>query len=359
MLPYARLVFSLTTFRKLAVLFRGHRPAQIVNTLHFGYHALRGFTAVRLPYDPVWLELDITARCNLHCGHCPCGGPSGPPEPRFPDLTMDTFVRILDRFSRAIAVGLGGGEPFLNPYLFDMIRLADERRMKVHISTNGTMLSTHIEDLLSAPVELLNVSLYGTDAESFARLTGANRTLFDHVIAGVAELADRRANGGYPRVLRTSFICTTHNLPGAQDVIRLSEELGVDAVRLRNLHPLGVPGYSEAECLREDDPQVQRFIAGLRSQTHRIPVFPPRLYRPSYRPRRCFVPFQKLNIGGDGSIGPCCVVGPDKRWGSFLEPDVWNGRTMTALRRSLRDVDSPLELGCSHCEEMIPERISV
>jgi hypothetical protein len=251
-------------------------------------------------------------------------------------------LQILDRFPRTIAVGLGGGEPFLNPHLFDMIRVAGERRMKVHISTNGTMLSRHIDDLLSAPVELLNVSLYGTDAESFAQLTGARRTLFADVVAGVAELAGRRADGGYPRILRTSFICTTQNLSRAHDLIKLSEELAVDAVRLRNLYPLGVPGYSAAEC-----------------QTHSIPIFPPGLYRPSYSPRRCPLPYQKLNIGGDGSIGPCCVVGPDRKWGSFLEADIWNGRTMTSARRNVRDGDTWLELGCSYCEEMIPKERSI
>jgi MoaA/NifB/PqqE/SkfB family radical SAM enzyme len=356
---HARLIFSLTTLRKLVVLFRDHRPAQIVNTLRFGYHTLRGFSTLRLPYDPVWLELDITARCNLHCRHCLSINPSRPPEPRFPDMSMDTFLQILDRFPRAIAVGLGGGEPFLNPHLFEMIRVAGERCMKVHISTNGTMLSRHIDALLSAPVQLLNVSLYGTDAESFAQLTGAKGALFDDILAAVAELADRRAGGGYPRILRTSFICTTENLSRAHDLIRLSEELGVDGVKLRNLYPHDTPGYDEAQCLRENDPRARDFIATLRLQSHRIPVFPPRLYQSNYSPRRCLFPFQKLNIGGDGSIGPCCVVGPDRQWGSFLEPDVWNGRTMTAVRRSLRDVDSPLEFGCAHCEEMIPTRTTI
>jgi hypothetical protein len=145
----------------------------------------------------------------------------------------------------------------------------------------------------------------------------------------------------------------------ANDVITLSEELGVDAVRLRNLYPLGVPGYSAAECLTEDDPRAQDFIAALRLQDYRIPVFPPRLYRPGYSSWQCLLPYQKLNIGGDGSIGPCCVVGPDKKWGCFLDPDVWNGRTMIAVRRSLRDFDSPPAFGCSHCEEMIPIRTSI
>jgi hypothetical protein len=135
--------------------------------------------------------------------------------------------------------------------------------------------------------------------------------------------------------------------------------MGVDAVRLRNLYPLGVPGHSKAECLKESDAQALDFIAALRHQRHRVPVFPPRLYQSSYNSGRCLLPFQKLSVGGDGSIGPCCVVGPDRKWGSFLDPDVWNGWTMTATRQNMRDGDTWLQLGCSYCEEMLPKESDI
>jgi hypothetical protein len=63
-------VFDLSIARKVGALFRDHHAGQIINTLHFAYHALRGFPSARLPYDPNWLECLITARCNLHCFMC-------------------------------------------------------------------------------------------------------------------------------------------------------------------------------------------------------------------------------------------------------------------------------------------------
>ncbi len=62
--------FNLNTARKVGVLFRDHHAGQIINTLRFGYHAIRGFPSARLPYDPNWLVFLITARCNLHCFMC-------------------------------------------------------------------------------------------------------------------------------------------------------------------------------------------------------------------------------------------------------------------------------------------------
>jgi hypothetical protein len=179
------------------------------------------------------------------------------------------------------------------------------------------------------------------------------------LIDAVAEFAYRRLSGGYPRILRTSFICTKQTMSRALDSIRLSEDLGVDEVKLRNLYYLRLPGYNETMCLHENDPQVKDFIDNLRRQRFRVPVFLPRLYRSDYAPRGWIASFQQLNIGGNGSIGPCCIVGPDKRWGNFLNADVWNCSTMSQVRRKLRDITSPLPRRCLHCELMIPEKFSI
>jgi MoaA/NifB/PqqE/SkfB family radical SAM enzyme len=274
-------------------------------------------------------------------------------------MSVDTFVQILDRFPRAIAVGLGGGEPLLNNRALDMVEIAQARRMKVHVFTNGTTLSDSISSVLAAPIEFLNISLYGVDGESFAERTGADAALFHDIIEAVAELSKRRARGGYPRVVRTSFICIKKSMSSAFDFIRISEQLGVDAAKLRNLHLYGIPGYDESQCLFEDDPEVQEFMGMLRSRTYRIPVYTPRLYQRTYSPRRCVAPYHQLNVGGDGSIGPCCVVGPDKRWGSILDPDIWNGQTLTDLRRNLRNDLCALPPACLTCEQMIPERARI
>ena len=350
----ARAFFNLSTLRKLVFLFRDHSPSQITNTLRFGSHALRGFRATQLPYDPIWLSLDTTARCNLQCRHCVHGNPENLHKPQFCDLTMDTFRQILDRFPRAISVSLGGGEPFLNPNLLDMIHVAHERRMRVHINTNGTLLQSNIDALLEAPLEYLCVSLYGTDAPSFTQVTGARGSLLDEVLNGVQELVARRRPGGYPHLLRTSYICTRPSLSQAIEFVRLSESLGVDSVKLRNLILYGLKGRDESMCLYEDDPIVQAWVDDIRRQHFGLPVSLPGLYPRSAHARRCIKPFEQLNIGGDGSIGPCCTVGPDSRWGHFLDPGVWNGPTMAQIRRPLCDAAQPLPAICNHCESMIP-----
>jgi MoaA/NifB/PqqE/SkfB family radical SAM enzyme len=354
-------LINLTNLKKVPILFRDHRLGQIANTLRFAYHALRGFPATRLPYDPNWLVLLTTARCNLHCSMCSFRNPQCPIPSRrsFRDMTLELFGQILDTYPRAIVVELSGGEPLAHPRIFEMIHLARARRLKVHIPTNGTLLPGKIEAMLQAPVEILNISFYGTEAASFAQVTGADGALFDATVQGVTELARRRRPGGYPRRLRTSFVCSKDNLHQVPDFIRLSEKMGVDDAKLRNLRFHGIPGIPESKSLRADDPEVQPFLEGLRRQRFRIPVFLPRLARQNDR-RRCNHPFRLVAIDGEGFIGPCCVKADKRCWGNLLDQaGLWNGPAMIQARRDHLDPDAPLPPLCRYCEERIPERTSL
>lgn len=342
-------------------LFRDHGLIQIINTLRFGYKALRGFPELQVPYDPLWGNFYITARCNLQCEHCQFGSSrSQRVRHIFADMTLEIFVRVLDLYPGLIAIGLVGGEPLLHPRIFDMIRVAHNRRIKVHIPTNGTLIPDNVDAFLEAPVEMLNISFYGTNSETFTQVTGAKSSLFDNAIRGAEQLARRRWGGGYPRIMRGSFICTKKTMYRAFDFVRLCEELGFDQVKLKNLIPYGIPGYEESLCLYEEDPEVRNFIARLRQERFRIPVFLPRLHRHNYKRRQCSMPFRWLNIDGEGFIGPCCVEGTGRRWGNALmDHNIWNGRTMVQARSMLLDSSIPLPPLCLNCEEMNPERMSV
>jgi len=351
-------LFNWDDLQKVPRLIRDHRLGQIINTLRCAYHALRGFPAIRLPYGPNWLVLLVTARCNLHCYMCCFYNPKCPIPSRrsFRDMTLELFCQILDTYHRAIVMVLSGGEPLAHPQIFEMIHLAHARRLKVHIPTNGTLLPGKIEAMLQAPVEILNVSFYGTDAVSFAQVTGTDGALFDATVQGVTELARRRRPGGYPRRLRTSFVCSKDNLHQVSDFIRLSEKMGVDDAKLRNLRFQGIPGLPESQSLNADDPEVQELLEGLRLQRFQIPVFLPRLTRQDTR-RKCDHPFRQITIDGDGFIGPCSVKANKRCWGNLLEQlDIWNGPAMLQARRLQKAPDSPLPPICRYCEERVPER---
>jgi len=357
----AHRMLNLATLRKVGILLRDHRPAQIFNILRFGYHAFRGFPTPQLLFDPLWMDFFITARCNLRCLQCVYRSPDSPQEPQlFKNMSMDDFIRVLNRYPRTTSVSLAGGEPLLHPDVFEMSRVAHQRKMKVHIFTNGSLLENLVDQVLAAPIEFFNLSFYGMDSESFSRVTGGSGVMFDSIKKAARSLARKRQPGGYPHILRASFICTKRNLEQLIPFVRLCEEIGFDQVKLRNLLPWGIPGYEDTTCLHEGDPEVALFMEELRRQKFRIPVFLPRLHKAEYRPRRCDMPFRILTIDGDGCISQCCNIATRPCYGNiFKDADAWNGPTMLGARRDLRNAEKDLPACCMHCEEMVPDRIYV
>jgi MoaA/NifB/PqqE/SkfB family radical SAM enzyme len=106
------------------------------------------------PYSRIYVE--ITNICNRNCSFCP--GTSRPQR----SLSLDEFSFILDSLN-----GLTDyiyfhvmGEPLTHPLLPEFVLLASSYGFKPAITTNGTLLPTRGEALLSAPLYKLNISLH-------------------------------------------------------------------------------------------------------------------------------------------------------------------------------------------------------
>ena len=122
-----------------------------------------------------YLRISITDRCNLQCRYCM-------PSEGLEKLTHEdilTYEEIL-RLAR-IAVGLGvdkirltGGEPLVRkdfshllPELMSIPGLKD-----VSITTNGIYLKEHLENICSAGVGRINISLDSLKRDRYQQITG-------------------------------------------------------------------------------------------------------------------------------------------------------------------------------------------
>jgi radical SAM protein with 4Fe4S-binding SPASM domain len=86
------------------------------------------------------------------------------------------------------------GEPLLHPELPEFIKLADERGYKSIITTNGTLLNDRREEILSAKVHKVNISLHSfEDGEDY---------IYEKYIMGLADFAKSAAEKGTIVVFR-------------------------------------------------------------------------------------------------------------------------------------------------------------
>ncbi len=124
-----------------------------------------------------YMRISVTDRCDLRCIYC---------TDRFdPDLSHDDILRYeeIHRIVQA-AAGLGvkklrltGGEALLRLDLYRLVEMLahTDGIDEVSLTTNGTQLARHADELKAAGLSRVNVSLDSLKPDRFERITGSNR----------------------------------------------------------------------------------------------------------------------------------------------------------------------------------------
>jgi len=131
------------------------------------------------------LRVSVTDRCNFRCVYCR----SADPEKHLPAqnlLEWDEYERLV-----RILVGMGirkvrvtGGEPLVRPGVEDFIaRLKAIGVQDLSMTTNGYLLAERCDQLVTAGMDRINISLDSLRRERFERITRTKT--FDDVVAGI------------------------------------------------------------------------------------------------------------------------------------------------------------------------------
>jgi cyclic pyranopterin phosphate synthase len=135
-----------------------------------------------------YLRLSVTDRCDLRCTYCM-------PErmaflPRADLLSPDELDRLAAAFIRkgVRKLRLTGGEPLVRRDVMDLVAglsrfLRSGALDELTLTTNGTRLAGHAEELARHGVRRINVSLDSLDPETYARITRGGR--IEQAVAGI------------------------------------------------------------------------------------------------------------------------------------------------------------------------------
>lgn len=135
---------------------------------------------------PRLIAFELTRRCRYNCKHCRANaGPQGDSE--LTTSQCKKIVTAIARFARPILI-LTGGEPMERPDLFDIIKYAKSKNLRVVMATCGYMLNDNsVKKLKKAGVSALSLSIDGASAETHDRFRQSPGA-FDNVTraAGIA-----------------------------------------------------------------------------------------------------------------------------------------------------------------------------
>lgn len=169
-------------------------------------------------YVPRYIYWELSNFCNLRCKHCFAEADG--------DITsianQDQIQAKLEEMHNygTFAVRLGGGEPLMVPYIFELIRFCRSKNIAVDMTTNGTLISDEIlRELKAAGLRELTISLDGLQkAHDIIRGQGMFQRSIDAVKKALLH------NG---IAVSVAFTVTALNYDQIEDFVEELVEIGV------------------------------------------------------------------------------------------------------------------------------------
>jgi len=182
----------------------------------------------RLPAAAV-VQFIPTEGCNLRCPFCNQWGENGyflAGAREVASMDEGRMAKLVEQLSpRDSLINIHGGEPFAYKHIDTLLNVLAERQFDVLITTNGTLLSNHLEELSRLRNLAFILSIDG-DEETHDRIRG--KGTFRKTKDGMTQLFELRRSRGIPPplVVMSIVVCewTTGVVEKAFDVAR---ELGV------------------------------------------------------------------------------------------------------------------------------------
>lgn len=314
--------------------------------------------------EPVFANIEITTRCNLHCKYCARSimGRQGE------DMPKEMFSRILDLLPHAYRVTIVGlGEPLLHPHITDFVANASSRGRRVAVATNAMCLDKSLaRGLIKAGLHSIVFSIDssnqdlasdvrpGTDLnrvfdniKTFMEISASTRPISTAVFSAVSiktvpyleQLVDDVKNLGV-NVLMLSDLNFKQNVmdtvwKNANDQTVAIIRKAVAAAFSKKLPVLSVHGLEEFGLAR----RYRDFL-----------LMPPdKLCRRSAKHAWCFSPWQTVPVDVNGNV-TICDCQPENIVGNLLArplSEIWNSKTMVEYRKRMTGANPPE--ACSIC----------
>ncbi len=315
--------------------------------------------------------IELTNYCNFNCRFCPDRLMTRQRR------TMDTKTvkRLVDEISdnqltdKPLQLHVMG-EPFLHKDLVEIVRYISQKRLKVRLFTNGSLLERFKMRELFPSLHELVISTQTPTQELYNQYRRTKKP-FDDYIKGIQEAVELKAVEAYATRIYIHYLNTT-NLPVAglkvvhdnKDALNILEDWKTFALRVikrygidftPHPYPEFLPGYEDMplDCPNENLyvilPDV---IVGFK----KLNTFAGGMYKDKMVVNRhighCCAPFSQIAVLSNGTVTFCCVDYDGKtKIGNINKSTlskIIRGKKLRTIRDSFRRNRIPLEV-CQRC----------
>lgn len=274
---------------------------------------------------PIALIVENTGKCNLKCPMCPRELGDYPPV----DFDFQLFKRLIDevRERTELVFPWGGGEPLLNPDLFDMVRYCKDAGICTVVSTNATILDEERSRLLiDSGLDNLIVAFDGTTPEVYEKYRKGAR--FEKVRANILRFLQIKKEMGSNLFVVLQMVRLPDNRHQVRDFQRMWSIEGVDEVRIKE-DEIVIPEVALEERLNHDR-----------------------------RRHPCYQLWQgPATVNYKGDFFPCCHTWQSEPIGNVNHEsiyDLWNSEKMQKMREAHLRGDLSGYPECQNCHAPNP-----
>lgn len=164
------------------------------------------------------VHFEITPRCNFSCVHCYLRDHHNEEQ-----LSYDRIIEILDiLYSKSILfITFTGGEIFSRQDFLEIYMYAKRKGFIIELFTNAYLITPQIIDTLAKyPPLLVDVSLYGSNDETYQRVTGI-KGAFSRVVNNCRMLVE----AGVRVALKSPVLTLTYN--ELSEMKQIGKQLGI------------------------------------------------------------------------------------------------------------------------------------
>jgi cyclic pyranopterin phosphate synthase len=201
-----------------------------------------------------YLRISVTDRCDFRCVYCMEEEMTFVPKARL--LTLEELSFIGQAFIElgVNKIRITGGEPLVRRNILTLFEnLGNQPGLnELVMTTNGSQLSRHAEDLRASGVKRINISLDSLDKEKFKRITRVGE--LDKVLRGI----DAAIDAGFERIKLNTVILKNRNHDEIIDLVDFAIDKAIDISFIEEM-PLGLidehdraETYYSSEQIRND-----------------------------------------------------------------------------------------------------------
>lgn len=206
-------------------------------------------TPTSKPGPPLWLLLELTYRCPLHCVYC-----SNPTDfaRTEQELGTDDWIRVLReaRALGAVQLGLSGGEPLMRDDLEAIVAEAHTLGFYTNLITSGVGLNeTRIKALKNAGLDHIQLSFQDSTREMNDFLSSTRTFDLKSKVAALIKKFD------FPMVL--NVVLHRLNIDHVDQILHMAESMQAEYVELANTQYYGW-AWTNRDQLLPSREQVQR-----------------------------------------------------------------------------------------------------